>query len=67
VLCSRRRQVRARLLRPGDALATFARDNDIALRGHTVVWHHPRWLPDWVNNLQFANAAEAEAMIDGEG
>lgn len=49
---------------PGDALVDFARTNDLKMRGHTLIWHHPRWLPDWVNDYQFRNAAEAEAMLD---
>ena len=48
---------------PGDAIAEFAKTNDLKLRGHTLLWHHPRWLPDWVNALDFANAAEAEALL----
>lgn len=49
---------------PADALVGFAQANNLKMRGHTVLWHHPRWFPDWVNNLQFQNAAEAEAMLD---
>ncbi len=32
--------------RNADAIATFARDNDIALRGHTLIWHGQtgRWM-----------------------
>ncbi|NNU15484.1 hypothetical protein HK107_04005 [Parvularcula sp. ZS-1/3] len=47
----------------GDALAAFARENGLGMRGHTVVWHHPRWLPDWINNSVFGSAAEAEAEL----
>lgn len=49
---------------PADALVGFAEANNLKMRGHTIIWHHPRWFPDWVNNLQFQNAAEAEAMLD---
>ncbi len=49
---------------PADALVGFAQENNLKMRGHTVLWHHPRWFPDWVNNLDFASAAEAEAMLD---
>lgn len=48
---------------PADALADFAKNNSIAMRGHTLLWHHPRWLPDWVNALDFKSAAEAETML----
>lgn len=48
---------------PADKLVGFARANDLKMRGHTVIWHHPRWFPDWVNNLTFSSAAEAEAIL----
>lgn len=48
---------------PADALVGFAQSNGLKMRGHTVIWHHPRWFPDWVNNLTFPSAAEAEAML----
>lgn len=48
---------------PGDKLVSFAKDNGLKMRGHTVIWHHPRWFPDWVNALTFSSAAEAEAML----
>jgi endo-1,4-beta-xylanase len=48
---------------PADALVGFAKANDLKMRGHTVVWHHPRWFPEWVNNTTFASAAEAEAVL----
>ncbi len=48
---------------PADALVGFAKANDLKMRGHTVIWHHPRWFPDWVNNTDFASAAEAEAVL----
>ncbi|NHK26918.1 endo-1,4-beta-xylanase [Parvularcula flava] len=49
---------------PGDTLVNFAKANNLMMRGHTLIWHHPQWFPDWVNNKQFSNAAEAEAMLD---
>lgn len=48
---------------PADALVGFAKANDLKMRGHTVIWHHPRWFPDWVNNTTFTSAAEAEAVL----
>ncbi len=50
---------------PGDAIAGFAADNHLGLRGHNLVWHHPRWLPAWVEQQSFASAAEAEKLIGG--
>ena len=47
---------------PADRLVGFAKANNIMMRGHTLVWHHPRWMPDWVNNATFS-AAEAETVL----
>lgn len=48
-----------------DALAAFAQTHDMALRGHTLLWHHPQWFPDWLTNHDFgtAPAAEAERLV----
>ncbi|WP_237437415.1 endo-1,4-beta-xylanase [Alteraurantiacibacter aestuarii] len=48
-----------------DAIAEFARTNGKALRGHTLLWHRPRWFPDWLNNYDYgANPArEAERLL----
>jgi endo-1,4-beta-xylanase len=42
---------------PGDRLAAFARDNGMALRGHTLVWH--RSMPPWTTELERAELAAA--------
>lgn len=42
-----------------DELAAFARVNNLAMRGHTLVWYAV--MPDWTN--QIANAAEAERIL----
>ncbi len=49
----------------GDRLADFAAQNHLAMRGHTLLWHHPRWLPRWLDEHDFgANpAAASERMI----
>lgn len=47
---------------PADKLVNFAKANDIKMRGHAVVWHHPRWMPDWVNAATFS-ATEAERIL----
>lgn len=49
---------------PADALVEFAQTNALGMRGHTILWHHPRWLPDWVNALDFATISDAEGMLD---
>ena len=46
-----------------DALLAFADANALAMRGHCLLWHHPRWLPRWLDGYDFgaepAKAAEA--------
>jgi endo-1,4-beta-xylanase len=32
---------------PGDRIAAFARNNGMKLRGHTLLWNHPKYLPKW--------------------
>lgn len=50
---------------PADAMVAWANANGISYRGHTLVWHHSQWLPQWINNYQFGArpAAEAEALL----
>lgn len=48
---------------PGDAVAAFARENAIGMRGHTLLWNYPRWLPDWVNAQDFRSSAEAADFL----
>jgi endo-1,4-beta-xylanase len=48
-----------------DMMVDFAEENGLAIRGHTLLWHHPNWFPAWVANYDFgANPrAEGERMI----
>ena len=50
-----------------DRIAAFAKAHDIALRGHTLLWHHPKWFPAWLNAHDFgkgpAAPANAEALL----
>jgi len=48
-----------------DAIAAWARTNNLDLRGHTLLWHRPRWFPEWLNNYDYgANpASEAERLL----
>jgi endo-1,4-beta-xylanase len=48
-----------------DAIVDFAEANGLAVRGHTLLWHHPNWFPAWVANHDFgANPrADAERML----
>lgn len=49
---------------PADRLVVFAKANGIAMRGHTLVWHHPRWMPDWVNEAEYTRR-DAERVLIG--
>jgi endo-1,4-beta-xylanase len=48
-----------------DRLARFAAASGLALRGHTLLWHHPKWLPQWLNTHDYgANPrAEVERLV----
>lgn len=48
-----------------DRLMAFAEDNHLAMRGHTLLWHHPQWFPDWVADYDFGPnpRARAEELI----
>ena len=50
-----------------DRIAAFAKAHDIALRGHTLLWHHPKWFPAWLNAHDFGKgpsaATNAEALL----
>ncbi|UDF04021.1 endo-1,4-beta-xylanase [Asticcacaulis sp. AND118] len=38
---------------PGDAIAGFARDNGMKLRGHTLLWNKVEFMPKWLLNIDF--------------
>lgn len=47
-----------------DRIAEFAKANNQALRGHTLIWHHPQWFPNWVKGYDFGpKPAEAAAKM----
>src|SRR5690348_5493083 len=48
-----------------DALLSFAESRGLRMRGHNLLWHHPRWLPRWLEAFDFgADAARgAEALV----
>ncbi|MES1200610.1 MAG: endo-1,4-beta-xylanase, partial [Pseudomonadota bacterium] len=50
---------------PADRLMGFASGAHIAVRGHNLLWQHPRWLAPWVTAYDFgANPrASAEALL----
>ena len=38
-----------------DRMFAWACENSMQLRGHTLVWQSPKWLPGWVNKLDFGS------------
>ena len=48
-----------------DALLTFAEGAGLRMRGHNLLWHHPRWLPRWLEAYDFGTDAAhgAEALL----
>ena len=48
---------------PGDGLAAFSEKHGIGMRGHTLLWNYPRWLPDWVNAQEFRSSADAANFL----
>jgi endo-1,4-beta-xylanase len=57
-------------LRPGpdafnfadfDAQLAFAKANGMAMRGHTLMWHRPRWQPAWLEAYNFGTSPATEA------
>jgi len=49
----------------GDTLLGFAEANALAVRGHCLLWHHPRWLPRWMDTYDFGAepAQSAEKLL----
>jgi endo-1,4-beta-xylanase len=48
-----------------DRLLDFAAENGMKTRGHCLLWHHPRWLPRWLDGYDFGSnpRAGAEALL----
>lgn len=44
-----------------DAIVDWAERNGLAVRGHNLLWHQPKWFPKWLNEYQFGVAPHAEA------
>lgn len=44
-----------------DQLMAFAAEKRLDMRGHTLLWHHPRWLPAWLDKHDFG-ARPAQAV-----
>lgn len=48
-----------------DGIADFAERSRMALRGHTLLWHRPKWMPRWMESHDFGDrpATAAAAMM----
>lgn len=48
-----------------DGILGYARANAMPVRGHTLLWHHVRWFPEWLNKHDFGArpASEAERLL----
>lgn len=44
-----------------DTMFAWAKKEGMALRGHTLVWQSPKWLPAWVNDAAFGSQPGAGA------
>ena len=49
-----------------ETLLQFAESNGLLMRGHTLLWHHPRWLPRWLEAHDFGSqpASAAAQMLE---
>ncbi len=47
--------------KPFDEIVAFAEKNGIAVRGHTLMWHRPRWQPSWLEAYDFGTSPATEA------
>jgi endo-1,4-beta-xylanase len=36
-----------------ETLLAFAESRGMLMRGHTLLWHHPKWLPRWMETYDF--------------
>lgn len=48
-----------------DAIVAWAQANQLAVRGHTLLWHRTKWFPEWLNVHDYgANPVrEAERLL----
>jgi endo-1,4-beta-xylanase len=46
---------------PFDQMLAFAETNNMAMRGHTLMWHRPQWQPAWLEAYDFGTSPATEA------
>lgn len=44
-----------------DAIIAWAQANSLPVRGHTLLWHRPKWFPNWLNNYDYGATPAREA------
>jgi endo-1,4-beta-xylanase len=44
-----------------DDMLSYAESKSLAMRGHTLLWHRPRWMPDWAEKHDFGAKPATEA------
>ena len=44
-----------------DQIVAWAQGAGVAIRGHTLLWHRPRWFPTWLNNYDYGATPVTEA------
>jgi endo-1,4-beta-xylanase len=44
-----------------DATVRYAERHHMAMRGHNLLWHQPKWLPAWLNAYDFGSQPRATA------
>jgi endo-1,4-beta-xylanase len=49
-----------------ETLLQFAESHQMLMRGHTLLWHHPRWLPKWLETYDLGTqpATSAAALLE---
>lgn len=50
-----------------DAIVAYAEAHGMAVRGHTLLWHQPKWMPGWAESHDYgaSPAREAERILTG--
>ena len=46
---------------PAERILQFAEGRQMSVRGHTLLWHHPRWLPKWLETYDFGTTPATSA------
>jgi len=44
-----------------DAMLTYAESRKLAVRGHNLLWHQPKWMPAWEESYDFGASPATEA------